>query len=115
DVARQVGGEHVRVEGLMGPGIDPHLYKASEGDVRRLWRARLILYNGLHLEARMADVLGRMNERTPTVAVAEAIGRTRLLSPAGYENSYDPHVWFDVRLWSEVVIPVRDALSRADP
>lgn len=115
DVARRVGGEHVRVEGLMGPGIDPHLYKASEGDVRRLWRARLILYNGLHLEARMADVLARMNERTPTVAVAERIDRARLLSPAGYEDSFDPHIWFDVRLWSEVVIPVRDALTRVDP
>lgn len=115
DVARQVGGEYVRVEGLMGPGVDPHLYKASEGDVRRLWRARLILFNGLHLEARMADVLARMDERTPTVAVAEAIDRTRLLSPAGYEDSYDPHVWFDVRLWSGVVVPVCDALARVDP
>lgn len=115
DVARRVGGDHVRVEGLMGPGIDPHLYKASEGDVRRLWRARLVLYNGLHLEARMADVLARMNDRTPTVAVAEAIDGRKLLSPAGYEGSYDPHVWFDVALWREVVEPVRNALSRVDP
>lgn len=115
DVVRQVGGDQVRVEGLMGPGIDPHLYKASEGDVRRLWRARIVLYNGLHLEARMADVLARMSERTPTVAVAEAIDPRRLLSPAGYEGSHDPHVWFDVALWREVVAPVRDALSQVDP
>lgn len=63
----------------------------------------------------MADVLARMNDRTPTVAVAEAIDPARLLSPATYEGAYDPHVWFDVALWSEVVEPVRDALSGIDP
>src|SRR3712207_1426982 len=69
DVAEHVGGDHVRVTGLMGPGVDPHLYKASEGDVRRLFRADVIFYGGLHLEARMGEVLEEMGDRTRVAAV----------------------------------------------
>lgn len=115
DIAREVGGEHVRVVGLMGPGVDPHLYKAREGDVRRLWRARIIFYNGLHLEARMAEVLEHMNERVPTVAVGEAVDPDLLLAPPEFQGAYDPHIWFDVRLWITATGAVRDGLIREDP
>lgn len=115
DIARRVGGERMRVTGLMGPGIDPHLYKASAGDVRRLGSADLILYNGLHLEAAMADVLARMNDRIPTRAVAEAIPEDRLLAPPEWEGQYDPHVWMDVGLWRHAVEAVRDAFTDLDP
>ena len=57
DLVRNIGGEHVDVVTLMGEGIDPHLYKASPGDVRLLRGADMIFYNGLSLEGRMADVL----------------------------------------------------------
>src|SRR5687768_6218183 len=63
DLAERIGGERVVVEGLMGPGVDPHLYKASAGDVRLLARADLVLYNGLHLEAAMGEVLAEMGNR----------------------------------------------------
>src|SRR5690606_31982720 len=109
------GGEHVSVTGLMGPGVDPHLYKASEGDVRRLWRARIIFYNGLHLEARMAEVLEHMDERTPTVAVTSSVDPSRLLSPAEFAGAYDPHVWFDVRFWMDATEAVRRGLTEIDP
>jgi manganese/zinc/iron transport system substrate-binding protein len=115
DIARNVGGEHVRVVGLMGPGIDPHLYKASEGDVRRLWRARIIFYNGLHLEARMAEVLEHMDARTRTVAVTDPVDRGRLLAPAQFQGAYDPHVWFDVSFWIAATEAVRLGLSEVDP
>ncbi|MFW5904916.1 MAG: metal ABC transporter solute-binding protein, Zn/Mn family, partial [bacterium] len=110
-----VGGDRVRVTGLMGPGIDPHLYKASAGDVQRLGSADLILYNGLHLEAAMADVLARMDGRTPTRAVAESIPEDLLLAPPEWEGQYDPHVWSDVGLWRYAVEAVRDALIEVDP
>ena len=115
DVAKRVGGEHVRVTTLMGPGVDPHLYKASEGDVRRLFRADVILYNGLHLESRMGEVLEAMDGRARVAAVAEAIPQGRLLAPPEFSGAYDPHVWFDVGLWSLTVDRVRDALIAADP
>jgi manganese/zinc/iron transport system substrate-binding protein len=79
DIVQNVGGDRVNATGLMGPGIDPHLYKASEGDVARLAGADLIFYNGLHLEGRMAGVLERLQDRIKTVAVTHYIDREILL------------------------------------
>jgi manganese/zinc/iron transport system substrate-binding protein len=115
DAAAAVGGEQVRVAGLMGPGVDPHLYKASAGDVRLLARADLILYNGLHLEAAMAELLQEMGRRRHTVAVAEAVDRALLTRPPEFAGAYDPHVWFDVRMWIQAVRQIGAALADADP
>jgi manganese/zinc/iron transport system substrate-binding protein len=115
DVARNVGGEHVRVVALMGPGVDPHLYKASEGDVRRLFRADVIFYGGLHLEARMGEVLEEMGGRTRVRAVSEVIPAEQRLSPPEFQGSYDPHVWFDVRLWEMTIDVIARTLAEADP
>lgn len=115
DIVGDVGGERVRVIGLMGPGIDPHLYKASAGDVRTLAGADVIFYNGLHLEAAMAEVLEEMNERKPTYAVTDRIDRRQLHESLTYAGQYDPHVWFDVRLWRSAVDDVEAALIEQDP
>ena len=114
DIARQVGGERVQVTGLMGPGVDPHLFKASEGDVGTLAQADIILYNGLHLESKMGDVFAQMRDRIPTVAVAEALDTAVLLRPPEFAGAFDPHVWMDVGLWRHAVERVRDALSELD-
>lgn len=115
DLAKNIGGERVEVTTLMGPGVDPHLYKASEGDVRRLTRADLILYSGLHLEAKMGEVFERMSTRKRTVAVADAIPLSERLAPPEFKGAYDPHVWFDVSLWMVAAERARDALIAADP
>ncbi len=115
ELARMIGGDRVSVTGLMGPGVDPHLYKASEGDVRRLQEADLVLYNGLHLEARMGEVLEKMDRWVPTVAVAACLPADTLLAPAEFRGSPDPHVWFDVGLWAASTPCVENALAEADP
>ena len=115
DAAQIIGGEHVKVDGLMGPGVDPHLYTASEGDVSRLSEADVILYNGLFLEAQMARVLEQLGAEKTTTAVAELIPTSRLLASPNYADEHDPHVWFDVELWSTAVEGVRDTLMKADP
>ena len=115
DIVKKVGGDHVEVIGLMGPGVDPHLYKASAGDVQKLNSVNLIFYNGLHLESKMGDVLAKMSGNTKTVAVTEAVDRSLLLTPPEFEGQYDPHLWFDVALWMKVVGKVRDVLSEMDP
>jgi manganese/zinc/iron transport system substrate-binding protein len=115
DIATIVGGEHVQVVGLMGPGIDPHLYVASEGDVDTLQQADIIFYNGLFLEAQMAEVLEQLGERKTVTAVAESIDPADLLDWAQYEDQYDPHVWFDVTLWMKAVEAVRDTYVEFDP
>jgi manganese/zinc/iron transport system substrate-binding protein len=115
DAVQNVGGDRVEVNGLMGPGIDPHSYKASEGDVIDLAGADLVFYNGLHLEAKMAEVFEKMGGRIQTVAVTHSIPEDRLLSPPEFEGQPDPHVWFDVVLWQCTVEAVRDALIDIDP
>ncbi|MEX2588051.1 MAG: zinc ABC transporter substrate-binding protein [Actinomycetota bacterium] len=114
DAVSNVGGDLVEVQTLMGPGVDPHLYKASAGDVRRINEANIVFYNGLHLEAAMADVLQETGTVT-TVPVAEAIDDDLLLRPEEFEGQFDPHVWFDVGLWKVAVAEVRDALAKLDP
>lgn len=113
DLARNVGGAHVAVRALMGEGVDPHLYKASPADVRELHRADIIFYSGLHLEGKLAELLERMRQRKPTVAVAERIAPEKLLTDE--HGARDPHVWFDVSLWSEAAAAVGEALAALDP
>ena len=115
DIVRNVGGAHVEVIGLMGPGVDPHLYKATAGDVARLTSAKLIFYNGLHLESKMGEILAKMTGTTKTVAVTDTVDKARLLTPPEFEGQYDPHLWFDVTLWMKAVETVRDTLTETDP
>lgn len=116
DLVRAVAGPDAELEVLMGPGIDPHLYKASAGDVGRMGSAQIIFYNGLHLEGKMAEVLEGIDSRgVRTVAVAECIPAELLLPLEGFAGMYDPHVWFDVGLWSEAVGCVAGELAAIDP
>lgn len=111
DIARNVGGDHVRVTALMGEGVDPHLYQASPGDVRLLSGADVVFYNGLLLEGKMTDVLIKLASRVPTVAVTEHIPEGTLRSPPEFAGHHDPHVWFDVSLWMKCAERVRDYLA----
>ena len=113
DQVRNIGGQHVQVVALMGAGVDPHLYKASPADVNQLNRADIIFYSGLHLEGKLAELLDRMGSRKPTVAVAERIDKAKVLHDE--HGAHDPHVWFDVSLWSEASGAVRDGLAEFDP
>jgi manganese/zinc/iron transport system substrate-binding protein len=115
DLVSRVAGDRATVTGLMGTGIDPHGYKASERDVMTLAEADVVFYNGLHLEAKMSDVLERVEGRIETAAVTEGIDRGRLIHSPQFTGSYDPHVWFDVSLWIEAARQVADVLARIDP
>lgn len=115
DLARNIGGDSVEVKALMGPGVDPHLYKATQGDLQRLQQADLILYNGLHLEGKMGEVLEKLARLKSVVAVARSIDSTRLLQDPVYASAYDPHIWFDVSLWAQATEAVSEALVAVDP
>jgi len=115
DAARVIGGDAVQVTALMGPGVDPHLYKASERDVRALSDADLVLYNGLHLEGKMAELFERLSRQRDVVPLAGAIPDSLLRHPAAFEGQPDPHVWFDVAMWSHAVERARDALIDSRP
>ena len=112
DLVREVGGNHVEVSELMGPGVDPHLYKASQGDVSKLVNADVVFYVGLLLEGKIQD---RLEKVESAHAVAEGIDHERLLKPSEFEGHFDPHIWFDVMLWVETVDVVVEGLGKADP
>lgn len=118
DMLKALGGEHLEVTGLMGPGVDPHLYTAVTADVERLSSADMIFYNGLHLEGRMAELFENLADSKPTYAVTHALVESkdpRLRQPPEFEGYYDPHVWHDPNLWKECVKYVAEVLAEFDP
>lgn len=96
DLTQNIGGSAVKVTSLMGTGVDPHLYKATQGDLRKLMKADIILYNGLHLEGKMQDIFEKMARKKPVYAVARNIPESKLISDHLHS---DPHIWFDIELW----------------
>ncbi|MDC7124736.1 MAG: zinc ABC transporter substrate-binding protein [Spirochaetales bacterium] len=112
DVAQNIGGDRISVYSMMGAGVDPHLYKAKAGDLERLNKADLILYNGVHLEAKMADVLEKLSTTKNITAVGNSINEKDLIT---VEQAHDPHIWFDVNNWILVSGVIKDALVRTDP
>lgn len=116
DIVKNIGGKRVSVISLMGPGVDPHLYKPSLGDVRSLDTADVIFYGGLHLEGRMVDLFEKMQASgIRAEAVSENIDPALLRQPAEFEGNYDPHIWFDVTLWQRAAQHVAAVLIEIDP
>jgi len=113
DLVRQVGGDRVAVDCLMAAGIDPHSYKPTPRDADRLAGADLVVASGLHLEGKLTDLLERLGRSRPVVLVGDALPADDLIAVGG--GLFDPHVWFDARLWSHGVAPVAEALAAADP
>jgi manganese/zinc/iron transport system substrate-binding protein len=116
DLVKQVGGDRVEVEGLMGPGVDPHLYKASASDGPKLQNAEVIFFSGLLLEGKLQDVFAKLARTKKHVyPLSEAIPVEELLEPPEFAGHYDPHIWFGVPLWSKCVETVVKGLSEFDP
>ena len=116
DLSKIIGGEHVSVIGLMGPGIDPHLYQASAGDVSIMQESDVIVYNGLRLEGKMGDIFESMsNQGHKVICIEKSLDKSRLFSWEDSDSVYDPHIWFDVYLWKDAATAVANGLSQADP
>ena len=113
DLVKNVGGALVEVDQILGADVDPHTYKATTADVSKIGKADVIFYNGLHLEGKMGDIFERMARKIPAFGVAEYLDRKKVLEDD--EKAHDPHVWFDVSLWSEAAGVVRDVLVQFDP
>jgi len=112
DLATVIGGDDVQVTSLMEAGVDPHLYKATAGDIDTLRESELVFYGGLHLEGKMDEIFEEMSRTRPTVAVTRDIPEDRLITVDG---DHDPHIWFDVDLWAIAARTVMDAYREADP
>jgi manganese/zinc/iron transport system substrate-binding protein len=116
DLVRQVGGDRVEVEQLMGPGVDPHLYKPTSSDASRLSKADVIFYSGLMLEGRMGDLFARLARSGKRVyPTTESVPEELLTEPKEFQGHYDPHIWFDVSMWAQTVPTIVRGLSEVDP
>lgn len=114
DLVKNIGGEHITLQGLMGSGVDPHLYKASEGDVTKLSDADIIFYNGLHLEGKLVEVFEKM-KNIKTIAISDTLDKNTLIGSDYFASNYDPHIWFNVDYWIEVTNFVVKVLSESIP
>jgi manganese/zinc/iron transport system substrate-binding protein len=114
DVVKNIIGDKGAVEALMGPGVDPHLYKATQGDLQKLTSSSIIFYNGLHLEGKMGDVLETLAHQKPVVAVSENIEDNLLRKVPEFNNNYDPHIWFNVALWSLATEKIANYMQEYD-
>ncbi|REK75201.1 metal ABC transporter solute-binding protein, Zn/Mn family [Paenibacillus paeoniae] len=108
-----IGGDKVDVHSLMGPGVDPHLYTATQGDIATLENGDMIFYSGLHLEANMLKVFEEIGKNRPVLAIGEVIPEEELLRDAG--GAIDPHIWFDIDLWKQALSAATDELKKALP
>ncbi len=116
DLVKVIGGEQVDVVGLMGPGIDPHLFQASAGDVTRMQEADVVVYNGLHLEGKMGDVFASLSTQgRNTICIEEGLDPSLLLADEDNPELHDPHIWFDVSLWKGAADYVAECLIEIDP
>lgn len=111
DIVKNIVKDHYEVITLMGPGVDPHLYKATQGDLQSLSKADIIVYNGLHLEGKMGEVFEKLENRKHIIVAANAIPESDLINNTDFEGAHDPHLWFDVALWKQVVQYVGDEIT----
>jgi manganese/zinc/iron transport system substrate-binding protein len=114
DAVENIAGEKVELSVLMGSGVDPHLYKATKGDIDRLDAADVIFYNGLNLEAKMAEIIGKMGRSKVTSPIGEVIDTSLLLLSEKYIGHPDPHIWFDLSLWNTAVAEITNVLLEFD-
>ena len=115
DAARQLTGDRAEVISIMGPGVDPHLYKATQGDLNKFTSADLVVYNGLHLEGKMGEVLEKLGRSKKVIAMSEGLQEQDLRKAAEFQGAFDPHIWFDVALWKKASLHLAAALEKADP
>lgn len=115
DIVREVAGDKAKVVGLMGEGVDPHLYKPTRDDVVKILQADVVFYSGLMLEGRMTDTFLKVSRKgTPVFAVTELLDEKFLLEPEEFQGHTDPHVWMDVAGWMAAVKVVARSLSELD-
>jgi len=115
DGIRNLVGDKAEVVSLMPPGVDPHLYKASVRDLDLLTQADLVVYHGLYLEGKMTEIFEKLARRQSIVDISKGIPEEKLIRSGPEAHSVDPHVWFDLSLWSAALQYASEELLRWQP
>ena len=115
DLVRNVGGDKVEVNQLLGPTVDPHLQPIGRDEIQAIAAADIVFYSGLMLEGKMGDTFVRYARKKPIIPVTEAIDPKHLLEPEDFEGHFDPHVWNDVSTWAKCVSVIEEELTEYSP
>lgn len=115
DIATNICTDFADVKSLMGPGVDPHLYKASHGDIELLTNADVVIYNGLHLEGKMSEILEKLKSSKTIIAVSDGVDPSMIRTINEDADVHDPHIWFDISMWSKGVQHVSESLIKKYP
>jgi manganese/zinc/iron transport system substrate-binding protein len=111
DAVRMIVRDKADVEALLGPNSDPHMAKASKGDLRLIQSADIIIKNGLHLEGKLGDALDEYSHNTPVYNVSDGIKEEDLMETTGV---HDPHIWFNIRIWRDGISAIGEAIIKED-
>ncbi|MBD2744333.1 metal ABC transporter substrate-binding protein [Coleofasciculus sp. FACHB-1120] len=114
DLAAEVAGDEIQLQGILEPGADPHVYEPVPQDSQALEKANLILYNGYNLEPGLIKLMNATSGEIRKVAVGEVVKSLQLDKGKG-QVVPDPHVWGDVDNVIQMVGAIRDALIELSP
>ena len=108
-------GDQAEVIALMPAGVDPHLYKASVRDLDLLTQADLVVYHGLYLEGKMTEIFEKLAKQQVLIDISKGIPTDQLIRSGPESHSVDPHVWFDISLWSAALAYASQELQLWQP
>lgn len=111
DIAKNIQSEHMRIESLMGTGVDPHLYRPTRSDTVKLMKADIILYNGFHLEGQMVELLETLKKEKTVISMSDALSEEQRLTA---DNQYDPHIWMNPQNWIAATTLVKQTFIEKD-
>lgn len=114
DLAQVIGGDKVEVQGIMPPGVDPHLYKPTAGDIEKVTKADMVVYNGLHFEGKMIDLLEGLEGKGKVVANCSKGLKKEEILPFEDSNVGDPHIWNSTVNWEKAAEQVYLAYVKLD-
>jgi len=114
DCIKEIVGDSAEVSSIMGPGTDPHVYKPTPGDIELLDKADVIICNGLHLEGKMAEMLDNYAKEKPVLKISDGINEKDIIKSADFADSYDPHIWFDTKIWMQGLAHITKELGKID-
>ena len=113
DLVKQLTGGHCEILPMMGPGVDPHLYKPTARDVMSLSTADLIIFHGLQLEGKLGAAFATAGlSKDKLFSISSVIDQNVLLFADEEEGKFpDPHIWFDPEIWTICLKALADKLS----
>lgn len=142
DFAKNVGGDRVEVETLVGPDGDAHVYEPRPADAAALEKANVVLVNGLELEGFMKRLIETSGTKAPVVELTKGIEPLKAeeeehhhdekaeagqdhdgdeKEEAGHDHEghhhhgeFDPHAWQSIPNAEIYVKNIADAFCEAD-